>query len=222
VSTTLGPDVGGVGPILDPRGGIVRVIRALDRRGGLSSRRAERAYARSACLFRGLHARVLADTIDLIGDRAATVVDIGSGPGDVPVELGARLPAARIVGIEPSPAMRELSLARGVVALDGRAEAIPLAAGSADLVISTLSSHHWDDPVAAFREIERLLAPGGQARIYDVRFAGYSAREARAIATAAGLASERIRHRVLDERLLGLRIYARITIGAPASKEATP
>jgi ubiquinone/menaquinone biosynthesis C-methylase UbiE len=118
--------------------------------------------------------------------------------------------------------MRELGLARGVVAIDGRAEAIPLAAGSVDLVISTLSSHHWDDPVAAFREIERVLAPGGQARIYDVRFAGYSAAEAKTIATAAGLAPERIGHRILDERLLGLRIYARITIGAPRNKEATP
>jgi hypothetical protein len=55
-----------------------------------------------------------------------------------------------------------------------------------------------------------------------VRFAGYSAPEARAIATAAGLAPERVGHRVLDERLLGLCIYALITIQAPASKEATP
>lgn len=222
MSTTLGRATGGAGWSLDPRGAIVRVIRALDRRGGLSSRRAERAYARSARLFRGLHARVLAETVDLVGDRAATVVDIGSGPGDVPVALGVRLPAARIVGIEPSRAMRELSLARGVIAIDGRAEAIPIDSGSADLVISTLSSHHWDDPVTAFREIERVLGPGGQARIYDVRFAGYSAPEAKAIAAAAGLAPERIDHRVLDERLLGLRIYARTTIGAPASKEATP
>ena len=222
MSTTLGPATGGAGWSLDRRGAIVRIIRALDRRGGLSSRRAERAYARSARLFRGLQARVLADTVELIGDRAATIVDLGSGPGDVPAELGARLQGARILGVEPSRAMRELSLARGVVAIDGRAEDIPLDPGSVDLVISTLSSHHWDDPVAAFREIERVLAPGGQARIYDVRFAGYSAPEARAVATAARIAPERIRHRVLAERLLGLRIYALITIGAPASKETTP
>jgi SAM-dependent methyltransferase len=220
MSATARPGWQGLWRTIDPRGAIVRLIRALDQRGGLSSRRAERAYARSARLFRGLHVRVLADTVGLIGEQPATIVDVGSGPGDVPLELGFRLPAARILGVEPSAAMRELSRARGVVALDGRAEALPLEAGSVDLVISTLSSHHWDDPVAAYREIDRVLRPGGQARIYDVRFAGYSASEATTIARAAGVAPDRVRHRVLEERLFGLRIYARITIQSPVSQEA--
>jgi ubiquinone/menaquinone biosynthesis C-methylase UbiE len=78
---------------------------------------------------------VLADTVEAIGDRGATIVDIGSGPADVPLELVLRLPAARIIGIEPSGAMRDISRARGVVAIDGRAEALPLEADSVDLAV---------------------------------------------------------------------------------------
>ena len=223
MSATAGSGTGGVGWTIDPRGAIVRAIRALDRRGGLSSRHGERAYARCAGLFRGLHERVVEDAVSLIGVRAATIVDIGSGPGDVLVELEARLPEARILGVEPSRTMRGLSLARGVVALKGRAEAMPLDAGSADLVISTLSSHHWDDPVAAFREIYRVLRPGGVVHIYDVRFAGYGPSEARAFAMAAGLPPASVERVVLDERLLGLRPYACITIhGPPIQPGGTP
>jgi YHS domain-containing protein len=44
------------------------------------------------------------------------------------------------------------------------------------------------------------------ARIYDVRFAGYVATEATRIAAVAGLAPGQVRHRMLDERLVGLRV----------------
>ena len=46
---------------------------------------------------------------------------------------------------------------------------LPFADGSVDLVVSTLSLHHWDDPAAGLDEIVRVLAPGGQAWIYDFR-----------------------------------------------------
>jgi ubiquinone/menaquinone biosynthesis C-methylase UbiE len=40
---------------------------------------------------------------------------------------------------------------------------------SFDLVVSTLSMHHWADPTAAVAEIGRVLRPGGRALVWDFR-----------------------------------------------------
>jgi SAM-dependent methyltransferase len=190
---------------------MVRVIRALDRRGGLATRRGEGGYARAAVVFAGLHRRAAADAAATL-DGAATVVDIGAGPGDLLVLLAELAPASERIGVEPSAEMRAIAAQRGIGELDGRAEALPLGDASADLVVSTLSAHHWNDPVAAFREIARVLRPGGEGRIYDVRFAGFSGEEARKIAIAAGLDATSVRRSVLADRLFGLRLYSLLTI----------
>ena len=52
------------------------------------------------------------------------------------------------------------------------AESSPFAAGTFELVLSTLSAHHWADPTAAINEQVRVLRPGGQLRIYDLRREG--------------------------------------------------
>jgi SAM-dependent methyltransferase len=41
--------------------------------------------------------------------------------------------------------------------------------GSFDLVVSTLSMHHWADPTAGLTEIGRVLRPGARALIWDLR-----------------------------------------------------
>src|SRR5260370_22657796 len=42
---------------------------------------------------------------------------------------------------------------------NGRAEAIPFASGSFDGATCTFVHHHMADPVAAFREVHRVLTP---------------------------------------------------------------
>lgn len=185
------------------RGAAVRLIRSIDRRGGLFSPRAAGAYAAGAPrLFRGLHRRAADDVVAAIGDRTATIVDVGSGPGDLVRELAGRLSAARIVGVEPADAMREIATARGGAFVAGTAEALPFPDASLDLVVSTLSAHHWPDPTAALRELDRVLRPGGEARIYDVRFAAYSPAELDRFAGVAGLDPGRITRTVLPGRLI--------------------
>lgn len=46
---------------------------------------------------------------------------------------------------------------------------IPFPDQSLDLVISTLSLHHWRDPVKVLNEIARVLKPGGAFYIFDLR-----------------------------------------------------
>ena len=40
---------------------------------------------------------------------------------------------------------------------------------SFDLVVSTLSMHHWADPTAGLAEIGRVLRRGGRALVWDFR-----------------------------------------------------
>ena len=47
--------------------------------------------------------------------------------------------------------------------------ALPFPDASLDLVVSTLSLHHWDDPGSIFDEIARVLRPGGAFLLFDLR-----------------------------------------------------
>jgi ubiquinone/menaquinone biosynthesis C-methylase UbiE len=108
---------------------------------------------------------------------ARNAVDLGCGPGHLVVELAAAAPGLRVTGIDLSTPLLgeaqrraiEAGLAHQVDFRTGDASAIPLGDASVDLVISTLSLHHWDDPVAVLDEVARILRPGGHFLIFDLR-----------------------------------------------------
>lgn len=60
-----------------------------------------------------------------------------------------------------------------------------------DLVVSTMSQHHWGDVQAGMRELGRVLRPDGQLWIYDFRFSlGRAERAARAAFTGRSFRRE--------------------------------
>ncbi len=197
---------------------LVLAIRALDRRmdrdHGMFDERLARAWTLAPRLYRGLHLRAARDVVERVSRQDATVLDIGTGTGDLPLLVQERLPSASVVGLEPSAALGRIARDRGVRVLEGRAEALPLDDDSVDVVVSSLSTHHWDDPAAAFAEIRRALRPGGEGRLYDVRFGGLTAREVRLAARSAGLPADAVDRSVLDEGLVGIRPYSVVTIRA--------
>lgn len=51
----------------------------------------------------------------------------------------------------------------------GDVAGLPLPDGALDWAVSSLSLHHWSDPDRALGEICRVLKPGGQMLLFDLR-----------------------------------------------------
>ncbi|MGN6797306.1 MAG: class I SAM-dependent methyltransferase [Gaiellaceae bacterium] len=94
-----------------------------------------------------------------------TIVDLGAGTGKLTRLLAPS--GARVVAVEPIPEMRALIGVAEV--MDGTAEAIPLAGGSAALV-TVAQAFHWFDLDRALPEIHRVLRAGGPlALVWNMR-----------------------------------------------------
>ena len=104
-------------------------------------------------------------------------IDLGCGPGDLVVELATQAPGLRVTGVDLSEEMlaqsrtnaRRTGVADRVAFRSGDAGHIPFEDDALDMVISTLSLHHWQDPPAVLDEIARVLRPGGAFMILDLR-----------------------------------------------------
>jgi ubiquinone/menaquinone biosynthesis C-methylase UbiE len=98
--------------------------------------------------------------------RPLTVLDLGCGTGRFTPGLADTF-GGPVYGVEPSARMRavahQTAAHPGVTYLGGRAEQIPLADDSCDLVLMYLVLHHVSDRSAAAAEIARVLRPGGRA-----------------------------------------------------------
>jgi SAM-dependent methyltransferase len=89
--------------------------------------------------------------------------DMPSGGG----YLAPRLPAGmRYVGVDPSDDFVR-ACPVGTVCIKAPITAVPLADGAVDAVVSLAALHHEPDLPAVFREMRRLLKPGGRAVIAD-------------------------------------------------------
>jgi SAM-dependent methyltransferase len=97
----------------------------------------------------------------LLPAHATRVLDLGAGTGKLTRQLRER--GLDVIAVEPSAGMRD-QLRRavpGVPVLGGKAEQLPLAAGSVDAIL-VAQAWHWVEPSLAIPEAVRVLAPGGR------------------------------------------------------------
>jgi ubiquinone/menaquinone biosynthesis C-methylase UbiE len=105
------------------------------------------------------------------------IIDIGCGPGYLLEIISRQFPSVAIIGIDSSEEMVIAAKARAessiflkrATFLVGNVGNLPLQDGSVDFAVSTLSLHHWLNPLKGFEEIHRVLKPGGQVLLFDLR-----------------------------------------------------
>ena len=109
---------------------------------------------------------------------AGNALDLGCGPGDIPIRLARAFPGARIDAVDGAAAM--LDLARRAVAGDPAlaarirwicaripsAEAMP--AAPYDAVLSNSLLHHMADPLDLWRAVREAARPGAALLVMDL------------------------------------------------------
>ena len=91
------------------------------------------------------------------------ILDVGCGTGRLLRAASVHWPEAQLFGVDPAPHMiAEASRLNPTATFKvAQGEAIPFPDQSIDVVMSSLSFHHWVDHQKAVHEIARVLRPGG-------------------------------------------------------------
>jgi ubiquinone/menaquinone biosynthesis C-methylase UbiE len=105
-----------------------------------------------------------------------TMVDLGCGPGDIPVRFARALPGYSITAVDGSEPMmivaQQAVKAAGVEdrvrVLRARLPMLPLPLQSFDAVVSNSLIHHIPDPFLFWNEVVRLGKPGATVLIMDL------------------------------------------------------
>jgi ubiquinone/menaquinone biosynthesis C-methylase UbiE len=102
------------------------------------------------------------------------ILEVAPGPGYLAIEI-ARLGAYQLTGLDISRSFVRIArgnAARAGVAVDfqlGDAAHMPFGDESFDYVVCTAAFKNFTDPAGALAEIHRVLRPGGQASVHDLR-----------------------------------------------------
>jgi ubiquinone/menaquinone biosynthesis C-methylase UbiE len=121
------------------------------------------------CYYRPVAAEIAAN-ID-----GGTILDLGTGPGYLPIEIAKRSPAIRVTGVDLSRKLIKIARSNASkVGFDdrltfqsGNAGRLAFADSSFDMVISTGMLHSLKEPVAVLQEIHRVLKAGREAWVFD-------------------------------------------------------
>jgi len=124
---------------------------------------------------REVNRRFVADFLHA-GPARGTILDVGTGTAQIPIEFCHQSHEGRVVAIDLADEM--LILARRNVAAAGlearvqiervNARGLPYADGAFDAVMSNSIIHHIPEPATAFAEMVRVCKPGGRLFVRDL------------------------------------------------------
>ena len=106
-----------------------------------------------------------------------TLVDIGCGPGYLIADILRAFPKLSVIGVDIAEEMLQQaagnlsspSFKERISFRQGDIHKLPFESGSVDFVVSTLSLHHWSEPLEAINEIYRILKPDKRFLLFDLR-----------------------------------------------------
>ena len=103
------------------------------------------------------------------------ILDLGCGPGDIPIRLARALPLCRVTGVDASAPM--LRLAEDAVSKAGLSSRIAFrcerfqdiaGASQADAAISNSLLHHVPNPLQFWNRLRQLVKPGSPVLVMDL------------------------------------------------------
>jgi 2-polyprenyl-3-methyl-5-hydroxy-6-metoxy-1,4-benzoquinol methylase len=103
------------------------------------------------------------------------ILDVGCGPGDIPVRLSRALPACRITGVDASKpmiglagvAVKQAGLADRITFRCERFQAVSLVE-PVDAAISNSLLHHVPNPLQFWYRLRQLVKPGSPVLVMDL------------------------------------------------------
>jgi ubiquinone/menaquinone biosynthesis C-methylase UbiE len=124
-------------------------------------------------LFGPSHRALIRRMRTVVGDRPASLLDVGCGTGVFAERVRRALPKVKVWGIDLVPEM----LAKGaerwrrhsgeVQPVQGDSERLPFPDGTFDFVTCANSFHHYPHQDQAVAEMHRVLKPGGRLLLID-------------------------------------------------------
>jgi ubiquinone/menaquinone biosynthesis C-methylase UbiE len=132
------------------------------------------SYTKAAQLARSSYYCQVAEEV-ASAFREGTILDLGTGPGILPLEIIRQAPEIQIIGLDLSRKLihtarfraRHVGLESNARFEVGNAANLRFNDNFFDMVISTGMLHSLKKPARVFKEIFRVLKPDGEAWIYD-------------------------------------------------------
>lgn len=124
-------------------------------------------------VFAPIYPVIAGNALAVTGIEKGVCLDLGSGPGMLAISMAIEAPGLDVVAFDFNENSRpmvvdnifEAGLASRIRTISGDVHDMPYEDGSIDLIVSRGSMFFWKDLAGAFREIWRVLAPGGATYI---------------------------------------------------------